>query len=179
MALKPTIYKFRIALSDMDRNLFDTLNLTVAQHPSETLERMMVRVLAFCINYRADLEFTKGLSDIEEPDLWVRDYDENVPLWIEVGEPDPDRVKKATRLAQDVIVYSFNSKSQTWWQQSLNKLTRLPASYFQLRWDKVQELASRVERSMDMTITISEQTAFFSTSAGDCEVTWTELKAND
>ena len=70
MALKPTIYKSRIALSDVNRNYYDTLNLTIAQHPSETLERMMVRIMAYCINAQENLIFTKGISSPEEPDIW-------------------------------------------------------------------------------------------------------------
>ena len=69
MAIKPTIYKFRISLSDLNRNYYDTLNLTIALHPSETLERMMARVIAFCLNATENLTFTKGLSDIDEPDI--------------------------------------------------------------------------------------------------------------
>ena len=75
MALKPTIYKFKIALTDLNRNYYDTLNLTIAQHPSETLERMMVRMLAFCINAQESLSLTKGLSTVEEPDLWAHTPD--------------------------------------------------------------------------------------------------------
>ena len=80
MALKPTIFKFKISLSDLNRNHYDTLNLTVAQHPSETAERMMVRVLAFCINAQEHLVFTPGLSAVDEPDLWVHTLDGQLAL---------------------------------------------------------------------------------------------------
>ena len=118
MAIKPTIYKFRIALSDLDNNNYDTLNLTLAQHPSETLERMMTRVLAFCMNTQEHLSFTKGLSDIDQPDIWARTLDDQIFLWIDVGEPSFDRIKKSTRLARNVKVYCFNSKADVWWKQS-------------------------------------------------------------
>ena len=110
MALKPTIYKLKIALTDLDRNYYDALNLTIAQHPSETLERMMARMLAFCINAQESLVFTKGLSTVEEPDLWAHTGDGRMALWIDMGEL-PRSNQKATRLAQTVKVYSFNSKS--------------------------------------------------------------------
>ncbi len=126
MAIKPTIYKLRIALADTDRNFYDTLSLTIAQHPSETLERMMVRVLAFCLNAQERLMFTKGLCAVEEPDLWVRTLDDRISLWIDVGEPAVDRVRKATRLSPTVKVYSFNSKSDTWWSQGQVKFKELP-----------------------------------------------------
>lgn len=108
MALKPTIYKLKITLSDSDRNYYDTLNLTIAQHPSETLERMMARVLVFCLNAQEYLVFTKGLSAVEEPDIWARTLDGRISLWIDVGEPAVDRIRKATRLSPAVMVYSFN-----------------------------------------------------------------------
>jgi len=96
MALKPTIFKFSVALSDVDRNRYEDLPLTVAQHPSETLERMMARVLAYCLNADDGLEFSKGLSDNEQPDLWRRSLDGRILDWIEVGEPSADRLRKAS-----------------------------------------------------------------------------------
>ena len=114
MALKPTIFKFDIALSDTDRNCYEALSLTVAQHPSETLQRMMVRVLARCLHHHERLAFTRGLSENEEPDLWQHSLDGRIELWIEVGEPSLDRLKKAARLADAVLVYSFNSRSDVW-----------------------------------------------------------------
>lgn len=175
LALKPTIYKFRIALSDMDREVYDNFSLTVAQHPSETIERMMARVLAFCLNQQESLELTKGLSEIEEPDIWVQTLDDNIALWIEVGEPDFDRVKKATRLSNEVKIYSFNSKSSVWWQQSESKFTQLNASYFRFEWEDTRKLASFVERSMDISVTISDQSAYVATSNGECEIPWLSL----
>ena len=109
MAIKPTIYKARISLSDLERDYYDSISLTIAQHPSETLERMMVRVLAFCINAQEDMELTKGLDEVDEPDLWVKTMDEQIKLWIDVGEPAPDRVKKACNRSEAVKVYTFNT----------------------------------------------------------------------
>ena len=108
MALKPTIYKLKVALSDLDRQVYEALNLTIARHPSETLERMMVRVMAFCFNAQDQLMFCKGISDTEEPDLWMHSLEGNLELWIEVGEPTFDRIKKATRVASAVKVYCLS-----------------------------------------------------------------------
>jgi len=177
VALKPRICKSIIALSDLERNYYDTLHLTVAQHPSETVERMMVRILAFCINAQENLEFTKGLSSVEEPDLWVRSLDDQLLLWIEVGEPSVERIKKATRLAQAVKVYSFNSKSDVWWEQGREKFSRLRASMFQLPWENIQALAALHQRSMNMSVTISGDSAYFATDAGECEVPWRVLQS--
>ena len=93
MALKPTIYKMTIDLSDLERSKYQTLNLTVAQHPSESVERMMARVLAYCIDAHEQLEFTKGISATDEPDLWQHTLDGQLCLWIEIGEPSFDRIK--------------------------------------------------------------------------------------
>jgi Uncharacterized protein conserved in bacteria len=94
MALNATIIKFSISLSDLNRNHYDTLTLTVAQHPSETAERMMARVMAYCIHAEEFLAFTKGLSTPETPDIWAKTLDGQTGLWIEVGEPNPDKLKK-------------------------------------------------------------------------------------
>ena len=176
MALKPTIYKFRISLSDLNRDYYDTLNLTVAQHPSESIERMMVRIMAFCINAEEQLVFTKGLSAIEEPDIWSRTLDDQISLWIDVGEPAFDRVKKATRLAPVVKIYSFNSKSDAWWEQSKKKLSNLKASVFQLEWKDIQNLATMVQRTMDFSVTITGDSAYIATESGECDIAWVSLQ---
>ncbi|GAA0852943.1 YaeQ family protein [Aliiglaciecola litoralis] len=176
MALKPTIYKFRIALSDMDRDYYDSLNLTVAQHPSETLERMMARILAYCLNAQLDLALTKGLSTADEPDIWVRTPDEQTSLWIEIGEPDPERIKKATRLADEVKVYSFNTKSSVWYQQAKSKLEQLNVQVYQFDWSHITDLASLVDRTMDLSVTIADQSAYIATAKGECQIPWEELQ---
>lgn len=176
MALKPTIYKLKITLSDLNRDHYDTLNLTVAQHPSETLERMMVRVLAFCLNAQEHLAFTKGISAAEEPDIWARTLDDQLSLWIDVGEPAVDRIKKATRLAPTVKVYSFNSKSNVWWDQGQEMFKELKASIFQFQWESIQSLAALVQRTMDISVTITGDSVYVATELGECEVSLLSLQ---
>jgi len=176
VAIKPKIYKSRITLSDIDRDYYDTLNLTIAQHPSETLERMMVRVLAFCINAQEHLAFTKGLCAVDEPDIWVRTLDDRLALWIDVGEPAVDRIKKATRLSPAVKVYSFNSKSDVWWSQGRARFNELPVSVFQFQWTSIQALADLVQRTMDISITITGDSAYVAAESGECEVSWVPLQ---
>ena len=176
MALKPTIYKLKITLADTDRNYYDTLNLTVAQHPSETLERMMARVLAFSINAQEYLVFTKGLCAVEEPDIWACTLDDRISLWIDVGEPTAERIKKASRLAQAVKVYSFNSKSDTWWEQGEAKFRELPASFYQFPWESIQALATLVKRTMHLSVTITGDTAYLAAEKGECAVSWRSLQ---
>ena len=176
MAIKPTIYKARINLSDLERDYYDALNLTIAQHPSETLERMMVRLLAYCIHAQEGLELTKGLEDTEEPALWVRTMDEQTALWIDLGEPTAERVKKATHRAHQVIVYSFNSKSEVWWSQNVNKFNRLAASFYRLPWAQVEAMAALVNRTMDLSVTITGDSAYLAGDNGEVEIGWEVLQ---
>ena len=177
MALKPTIYKFDITLADVDENRYDTLNLTIARHPSESNERMMARVLAFCMNAREGLSFTRGLSAVEEPDIWTRTPDDRITLWIDMGEPTADRIKKAARLCPEVEVYSFNFKSHGWWTKNQAAFDELKASVFRFQWDNIQNLAQMVTRTMKLSVTISDNMIDVSGENGDCEVAWTQLQA--
>jgi len=175
VAIKPTIYKFKIDLSDVDRNYYDTLNLTVALHPSENPERMMARLMAFCMNAREDLTFTKGLCAVEEPDIWARTPDGRIDLWIDMGEPSFDRIKKAARQASRVTVYAFHFNAHGWWQRESSKYEGLDVSVYQLQWAGIQALAGMIRRTMDLSVTISGGTAYVSCPDGECEVTCTPL----
>ena len=176
MAIKPTIYKLRIDISDFNRDYYDSVNLTVALHPSETLERMMVRIVAYCLNAQENITFTKGLSNIEEPDIWVKTLDDLITLWIEVGEPAPDRIKKSSRLAPEVKIYSFNSKSNTWWEQSKNKVSPYKnVRFYQFDWQQTQVLARFAERTMDWSLSISGNSVYIAAENQECELVISEL----
>ncbi len=171
MAIKPTIYKLRIAISDFNRDFYDSVNLTVALHPSENLERMMARIVAYCLNAQKYITFTKGLSEVDEPDIWVKTLDGLISLWIDMGEPAPDRVKKSSRLAPEVKVYSFNSKSDTWWEQSKNKvLSYNNVKFYQFDWPQVQTLATFAKRNMDWSLSISGDTVYIAAETEECEL---------
>ncbi|MEM5497085.1 YaeQ family protein [Paraglaciecola mesophila] len=177
MALKPTIYKFKISLSDLNRDYYTALILTVAQHPSETVERMMARVLAYCLNADELLSFTKGLSSVEEPDIWLRGLDDQLHLWIDVGEPAQERIKKASRMAKNTKVYSFNSKSDTWWQQSQSSFSALPVQVYQFPWKDIQALAKLISRTSDMSFTITGDSTYITTQNGEVDIICRELQA--
>lgn len=179
MALKPTIYKFRISLSDTNRDLYDSTQLTVAQHPSETIPRMMARILAFCAKWQPDLALTKGLSTTEEPDLWVKSLDDQIQLWVDIGEPSLDRIKKATRLAKKVDVFSFNSKSDVWWEQIKNKAHQYDASIYQFDWNGIEALSEIVERSMVLSVMITGNSLFVDCDKGSFEISLESLQSND
>ncbi len=176
MALKPTIYKIRISLSDLNREIYDTLNLTIALHPSETMERMMARMLAFCINSEELLTFTKGLSEADQPDIWSRSLDDRITLWIDLGEPLAERIKKASHQSEAVKVYSFNSKSDVWWAKGEAQFKKYAVSVYRFDHEQVKHLAGMVERTMDISVTIAEQSAFIATAKGECEVSWVTLQ---
>lgn len=183
MALKPTIYKFKLSVSDLNHDYFDTLNLTVALHPSETKERMMVRVLVFCMHANQDnrnlMSFTKGLSAIDEPDIWLRGLDDQLYLWIDVGEPSFERIKKSCRLAKQTYVYSFNSKSKAWWKQSQVQFDNLPVNVFSFDWQEVQALSELLTRTMDLSVTLSGESAFVAAQHSQVEVNWQTLQLNE
>ena len=105
MALNATIYRCRLAISDIDRGYYQTHQLTIARHPSETDERMMVRLLAFALNADEHLTFTRGLCRDDEPELWQRSLSDEILLWIELGQPDEKRIRKACAVSERVFVY--------------------------------------------------------------------------
>ena len=178
MALKPTIYKFSIALADIDRNRYEDLALTVAQHPSETLERMMVRVLAYCLECEEGLRFSRGLSDNDEPDLWRHSLDGQIVDWIEVGEPSADRLRKASRLARTVIVYSFNTRSETWWEQVGSDAEKLGVRAYRFAWPSIQALAAMTERTTELSVTITRPSLFVAGPLGEVDIGCITLSAD-
>lgn len=160
----------------MNRNFFDEINLTVARHASENAERLMARILAYCLNADEEfLVFTKGLDESDEAAIWAKSLDDRTLLWIDIGEPTFERLKKARPISEKLTVYSFNSKSDVWWSQSENKFTKLDIKYYQFNYQHIQQLAKMLERGMNFSITISEQSAFIATEKGECEVEWKTL----
>lgn len=176
MATKPTIYKLNIAISDFNRDYYDSLQLITALHPSETLERMMARILAYCLNAQENIAFGQGLSKVEEPDVWVKTLDDQITLWVDIGEPVPDRVKKSSRLAPEVKVYSFNSKSKVWWEQNKSKVAQFKnVKFYQFDWQQIQVLATFAARTMDWSLSISGDTLYIAADNQECELLVTEL----
>lgn len=178
MALKPTILKMNINVSNLDQDVYETIPLTIAQHPSETTERMVTRVLAYVLNNQEFLSFTKGLSEADDPDIWAKNYSDEFLLWIDVGEPGFERMKKASRQAQKTKVYTFNTKSNVWWKQSQKDFKTINAEVYQFEFEQIQALAALVERTMDFSITITDNIFYIATDKGSCEVNLTALQAD-
>lgn len=125
MALNSTIYKVELQISDMDRHYYATHALTLARHPSETEERLMVRLLAFALYAEDRLEFGKGISDEDEPALWRKDYTDEIELWIELGQPDEARIRKACGRARHVVVINYGGNiADMWWAKVGTSLGR-------------------------------------------------------
>ncbi|MCD5360754.1 MULTISPECIES: YaeQ family protein [Chromobacterium] len=158
MALSATIYKANLAVSDMDRGYYASHQLTLAQHPSETVERMMLRLAAFALNASETLQFSRGLSADDEPELWQKSYAEDIELWVELGEPDEKRLKKACSRADKVVLYSYGGRaSEVWWPQLENKLARLDKlSVFRVEPATLAELVAICQRSMQLSATIQD-----------------------
>jgi uncharacterized protein YaeQ len=183
VALKPTIYKCNLSIADLNNDYYDQRNLTLALHPSETPERMMARLLAFCLHGHQDTDklmtFTKGLSAVEEPDIWLRGLDDQLHLWIDMGEPAFDRIKKACRLAKQTYVYSFNSKSQVWWKNATAQYSALQVNVLQFEWSEIQALSRLLSRTMTLSITLSGDSAFIAGQDEQVEVNWQVLQSSD
>jgi len=158
MALKSTIFKVELSIADMDRGYYGSHNLTLAQHPSETTERMMLRLVAFALHASESLSFTKGISVDDEPDLWQKNYSDEIECWIELGEPDEKRLRKACGRAREVWLYSYGGRSaDIWWQQNGNKFSRFGnLKVISVKPPVLSELALLCDRGMQLTATIQD-----------------------
>lgn len=178
MALRATIYKADLNVADNDRAYYASHSVTVARHPSETDERLMVRLLAFALHTddSGNLAFTKGLSETDEPDLWRLDLTGAISQWIEVGLPDERRVLKACGRADDVVVIAYGRNAQLWWEGVKNKLSRAAKlRAFLLDVDGTQALAALAERKMVLNFNIQDESAWVSSDLGEATVVISRL----
>lgn len=180
MALKSTIFKADLQIADMDRQYYDSHMLTIARHPSETDERMMVRILAFILHADQALAFGKGLSADDEPDLWQKDLTGAIDLWIEVGQPDEKRLLKACGRSTKVIVYSFSTTSSIWWGQTAAKVARAKnLVVFNLPSAISLALAALAKRSMQLQCTIQDGQLWINSDEASVQIDLTPLKTMD
>jgi uncharacterized protein YaeQ len=157
MALKATIYKADLSIADMDRNYYQEHALTIARHPSETDERVMIRLLAFALHADPALTYGKDLFDVEEPALWLKDLTGAIDLWIEVGQPDERRLMKAAGRAEHVIVYSYSATSNIWFKGLASKLERArKISIINIPAETSSQLEQMAQRSMQLQCTIQD-----------------------
>lgn len=159
MALKATIFKVELQVSDMDRGYYHSHMLTLARHPSETDERLMIRLLAFALFADEQLCFTRGISSVDEPDLWRKSLSDEIELWIEVGLPDARRLGKACGRAQQVHVLSYGGhNADLWWKKIKPDLARFTnLSVFNMAEATVKSLTPLVERNMQVQCIIEDE----------------------
>lgn len=172
MAQNATIFKLDLQISDMDRHYYASHSLTLARHPSETDERLMVRVLAFVLNASDTLAFGKGLSSDDEPDLWQKDLTGAVEKWIEVGQPDEKRIRKACGLSREVIIYPYSGTSAGIWreqnQRNIEKLDKV--SVINIPAESAEALGRLAQRSMQLQCTVQDGEVWFTDSSASLQV---------
>jgi len=158
MALKATIFKAELQIADMDRNYYQDHSLTLARHPSETDERMMLRIFAFVRHAHELLQMCKGVSEADEPDLWLKDLTGDIKLWIDLGQPDEKRVRKSCGRAKQVVIYNYGSNAANiWWRQQGDKLATLNnLSVYNIAVTQSKALAGLAQRTMRLQCTVQD-----------------------
>ena len=178
MASNATIFKATVQISDMDRQYYEDHALTLARHPSETDERMMVRLLAFVLHAHEALSFGRGLSSEEEPALWHKDLTGAIDLWIEVGQPDERTIRQACGRAKEVCIYTYGGRgADQWWQKNLATLERLNnLAVMNLPPDGSRTLAQLAQPSMQLQCTIQEGQIWMTDGENNAHIELTTLK---
>jgi len=158
MALRSTVYKVELSVSDMDRHYYETHKLTVAKHPSETDERLMVRILAFALNAHEHLELTKGLSTDDEPDIWKKNLSGELELWIALGLPSEKVIRQSCSKSDEVTVYCYGGRTaEIWWEKARNGTTRFANLQVVNIPEKASvELTKLASRSMKVQVNIQD-----------------------
>jgi len=180
MALKSTVFKANLQIADIDNNYYANHALTLARHPSETDERMMIRLVALALQAHklqsvcggdGTLTFGAGLSDPDEPDAWLRDFTGRIRLWIEAGQPEDKPLIKACGKADEVVLYSFNHAAEVWWKGMESKLSRPKnLSVFRIPTAASQALIALAQRSMQLQATIQEGALILSDASNTVEI---------
>ncbi len=177
MAIKATIFKAQINLADMDRNVYADIAVTIARHPSETDERMMVRALALALGWPTNtnegtLELAKDMWDVDEPALWHKNYSDEILHWVDVGQPDDKRVMKACGRARKVSVWAFQNSTPIWWEGMVNKVSRASnLTVWQVPTEQSQALAAMAQRSMQLQMTVQDGTVWVNDGNHNVEIT--------
>lgn len=170
MAAKATVYKAHLNVADTDRGYYADHPLTLALHPSETEERLAVRLLAFALYAGEQLAFTRGISTDDEPDLWEKDLTGDIQRWIEVGQPDESRIRKACHRSREVVVITFGARApEPWWDKNRAALARFDnLTVLRVPADACVALTALVDRAMQWQVTVQDGVAFV--SGGDTQV---------
>ncbi len=163
MALSATVYVFGVELADSDRNVYETLELRVARHPSETGEYLLARLLAYCLEYTEGIAFSKGLSDPDEPAIAVRDLTGALRAWVEVGSPDASRLHRASKAAPRVAVYAHRNAAQLAERYRAERIHRAESlELYALESEWLAALAPRLTRRMGIALTVASRHVYLS-----------------
>jgi len=173
MALSATVFKAELNIANMDTHYYHSHNLVLARHPSETDERMMIRLLAFALNANEALQFTKGLSTDDEPELWQKSLSDEIELWIELGQPDEKRIRKACGRSKQVIVYCYGGRgAEIWWDQNAKHLNRFSnLRIINLPKEATESLGSMSKRTMQLNISMQDGEVSFSDNEQNVDLT--------
>ena len=177
MAIKATIFKANLQIADMDRNVYVDHAVTIARHPSETDERMMIRLLALALNLPADtdhgtLELAKALWDADEPALWHKDLTGEIKHWIDVGQPDDKRLLRASGRADHVSVLSYSASTPIWWAGIANKVARAGnIEAWQIDVAQSQALARLAQRTMHLQLSVQDGSCWLGDGQSSIEIT--------
>lgn len=178
MALSSTIFKAQLDLSDLNRNLYESYKLTMARHPSENDQRMMLRLIAYALFADEQLAFTKGISTTEEPDLWIKNYSSEIELWIDLGLPDDKRIRQAHSLAKQVVIFSYGDRSLETWQQqikaSIDRFSKL--KIFHIGDEDLKELAKLADKNMHLHCSIQDDEIFIGNDSHNLQLKINSIK---
>ena len=182
MALKSTVFKAELQVADMDRGHYGTHALTLAQHPSENDERMMVRLLAYALHAAGEgeeaLSFANAMTDMDEPDLWRRSLTGEIELWVDVGQPEEKWLKKAGNRSRELVLYLYGQKASLWWSQNQSALARLPKLRVrQVPAEASAALALLARRTMRLQCTVQDGQVWFGDGEETVALELRELKA--
>jgi uncharacterized protein YaeQ len=177
VATKATVYKAQLNVADLDRGYYADHALTLACHPSETGERLMLRVLAFALYAGEALAFGRGISSDDEPDLWEKELTGDIRLWVELGQPDETRIRKACNRAAQVVVISYGARApEPWWEKVRGHLARFHnLTVLRIPAEASEALAALLDRGMNWQVTIQDGAALASVGGESIEVapeTW-------
>jgi uncharacterized protein YaeQ len=161
MALKSTVYKAKLEVVDLDRHYYATHDLTLACHPSETERRLLVRLVAFALNAHERLSFGKGVSDSEEPDLWLKDLEGQIDLWIELGHPEDRTLTRACGRSRRVVVYTYSANPHLWWDGLEARASR---------WKNLKVVSFDAEDCADLEVLAQDRTLEVQVTIQDGEV---------
>jgi len=169
MAINSTIHKVSLDIADMDRHYYHQHELTLAQHPSENNYRFMIRLVAFILNAHERLSFTKGLCADTEPELWQKALTDEIDLWVELGQVDEKRIRRACGRSKQVIIYTYHEgKASVWWGQQAKKLARFKnLKVVHLKANNLEELAGR---TMNLQCSIQDGEVYLSDGTLTCTI---------